>query len=146
MSKHNNRTLWYQQPAAYWEEALPVGNGRLGAMFFGGVKRERIQFNEETLFSGKPMEPDRQAYWELPRIRELLKAKDYEGAQRHTETGLLGIPFRPDQMGKGSAEHRRHRADDDHAQRITARESKRLVARAERAQQRRHENGRRERE
>lgn len=45
-------TLWYDQPAASWFEALPVGNGRMGAMVFGGVPRERIQFNEQTLWTG----------------------------------------------------------------------------------------------
>src|SRR3954452_22094886 len=46
--------LWYTQPAAKWEEALPVGSGRLGAMVFGGTADERIQFNEDTLWTGKP--------------------------------------------------------------------------------------------
>ncbi|RYG18316.1 MAG: glycoside hydrolase family 95 protein, partial [Chitinophagaceae bacterium] len=45
--------LWYQQPAEKWEaEALPIGNGRMGAMFYGGIKTERIQFNEQSLWSG----------------------------------------------------------------------------------------------
>src|ERR1022692_2664516 len=46
--------LWYRQPAVLWEEALPVGNGRLGAMVFGGIARERIQFNESTVWQGEP--------------------------------------------------------------------------------------------
>src|SRR3954467_8858458 len=46
--------LWYRRPAAQWVEALPVGNGRLGAMVFGGVERERLQLNEDTLWSGGP--------------------------------------------------------------------------------------------
>ncbi len=46
-------TLWYDKPASSWQkEALPIGNGRLGAMLFGGVERERIQFNEESLWVG----------------------------------------------------------------------------------------------
>src|SRR5438045_1337231 len=53
-------TLWYSQPAAKWEEALPVGSGRLGAMVFGGVADERIQFNEDTLWTGKPHDYVRQ--------------------------------------------------------------------------------------
>ena len=44
-------TLWYRRPAAQWVEALPVGNGRLGAMVFGGVERERLQLNEDTLWT-----------------------------------------------------------------------------------------------
>ena len=53
----NENTLWYTTPASAWEEALPVGNGRLGAMVFGYTGRERIQFNENTLYSGEP-QPD----------------------------------------------------------------------------------------
>lgn len=45
-------TLWYDRPAKYWEEALPVGNGRIGAMIYGGVLRDHIQLNEETIWSG----------------------------------------------------------------------------------------------
>lgn len=47
--------LWYRQPAAAWTEALPVGNGRLGAMVFGGVVQERIQLNEDTIWAGPPV-------------------------------------------------------------------------------------------
>jgi alpha-L-fucosidase 2 len=47
-----NVSLWYSKPAAHWNEALPVGNGRMGAMVFGGVTNERIQFNEQTLWTG----------------------------------------------------------------------------------------------
>jgi alpha-L-fucosidase 2 len=58
--------LWYRQPAAQWVEALPIGNGRLGAMVFGGVAHERLQLNEDTLWSGAPSD------WNNPRARELL--------------------------------------------------------------------------
>ena len=47
-------TLWYRAPASEWVGALPVGNGRLGAMVFGGVVHERLQLNEDTLWSGRP--------------------------------------------------------------------------------------------
>jgi hypothetical protein len=50
-------SLWYRQPAANWTEALPVGNGRLGAMVFGGISRERLQLNEDTLWGGGPYDP-----------------------------------------------------------------------------------------
>jgi len=46
--------LWYSQPAKEWTEALPVGNGRLGAMIFGDPAQERLQFNEDTLWTGEP--------------------------------------------------------------------------------------------
>lgn len=42
-------TLWYNQPASQWEEALPIGNGHMGAMIFGGTDKERLQLNEETI-------------------------------------------------------------------------------------------------
>ena len=47
-------TLWYKQPAPAWTSALPIGNGRLGAMIFGGVEREHLQLNEGTLWAGGP--------------------------------------------------------------------------------------------
>ena len=66
-------SLWYRQPASQWVEALPVGNGRLGAMVFGGVERERIQLNEDTLWAGKPVERDRVgAHKHLAEARRLI--------------------------------------------------------------------------
>ena len=59
-------TLWYPRAAARWVEALPVGNGRLGAMIFGGVGRDRLQVNDDTLWSGGP------AQWDRPDAREAL--------------------------------------------------------------------------
>jgi len=52
-----NVTLWYSQPAAVFQEALPVGNGRLGAMVLGKTAQERIVLNEETIWTGAPVEP-----------------------------------------------------------------------------------------
>lgn len=78
-----NEKLWYQQPASRWTEALPIGNGRLGAMVFGGVFEELIQLNESTLWSGGPVKANinRDAPAYLPQIREaLLKNEDYEKA------------------------------------------------------------------
>ena len=46
--------LWYRQPAQQWEEALPLGNGSMGAMVYGGVPSEHIQFNEHTVWTGQP--------------------------------------------------------------------------------------------
>lgn len=67
-------TLWYKQPAKDWNEALPLGNGRLGAMVFGNPANELIQLNEETLWTGGPvnLNPNPQAYTHLARVRELL--------------------------------------------------------------------------
>src|ERR1700749_3313223 len=75
--------LWYRQPALKWTEALPVGNGRLGAMVFGGVFDERIQFNEDTLWTGHPHDYANPAAREqLPIIRQLLAdGKNKEAGQ-----------------------------------------------------------------
>ena len=79
-------TLWYRQPAANWEEALPVGNGRLGAMVFGGVAEERLQLNEDSVWSGGPQDADNPAALvALPRIRELLFAEKFREAQALTD-------------------------------------------------------------
>ncbi len=65
--------LWYQKPATVWEEALPLGNGQLGAMIFGGIADERIQLNESTLWDGYPLDPnDPSSLENLPEVRKLL--------------------------------------------------------------------------
>ena len=65
--------LWYEKPAVEWTEALPIGNGRLGAMIFGGTERERIQFNDNTLFTGRPHDYAHDgAKKHLPVLRQLL--------------------------------------------------------------------------
>ena len=78
--------LWYRQPAAKWGEALPVGNGRLGAMVFGGPDKERLQLNEVSLWSGQPARTcDRpEAYKALPEIRKLLSEGKYAEAASMT--------------------------------------------------------------
>lgn len=75
-------SLWYERPAARWEQALPIGNGRLGAMIFGEVEKERLQLNEITVWSGKfSATADRpEAYKSLPEIRRLLKEEKYTEA------------------------------------------------------------------
>ena len=77
-------TLWYRHPASVWTEALPIGNGRLGAMVFGGLKVERIQLNEETLWTGGPYTPRllRKGAQALPEIRKLIFERKYREAQR----------------------------------------------------------------
>jgi alpha-L-fucosidase 2 len=79
--------LWYRRPAGSWGEALPVGNGRLGAMVFGLTDRERLQLNDVTIWSGKPeLNTDRpEAYKALPEIRRLLKEQKYEEAAALTQ-------------------------------------------------------------
>ncbi|MFD1771971.1 glycoside hydrolase family 95 protein [Sphingobacterium suaedae] len=74
--------LWYTRPATIWEEALPIGNGHLGAMIYGGDLEEEIQFNEETLWTGEPRSYDQPgAYRYLDSIRTLLD----KGKQREAE-------------------------------------------------------------
>jgi alpha-L-fucosidase 2 len=73
----SKNVLWYQKPAVKWEQALPLGNGRLGAAVFGGIDKERIIYNEDSLWSGWP-EPNNDrdgAYEALRKIRKLLKEK-----------------------------------------------------------------------
>ena len=85
--------LWYKQPAEAWVEALPVGNGRLGAMVFGGVARERLQLNEDSLWLGWRQHTDNPAALEaLPRIRELLFAGKYGDAQELTGRTQIARP------------------------------------------------------
>ena len=87
-------TLWYRQPAAQWVEALPVGNGRLGAMVFGGVELERIQLNEDTLWAGGPYDPaNPAALGALPEIRRLLAVGDYPKAQALVQEKFMAQPM-----------------------------------------------------
>jgi alpha-L-fucosidase 2 len=74
--------LWYKQPAKIWTDALPVGNGRLGAMVFGGINEERLQLNEDTLWSGYPRDWNNpHASEALPEIRKfVLEEKRYKDA------------------------------------------------------------------
>ena len=85
-------TLWYSHPAAEWNEALPVGNGRLGAMVFGGIEQERLQLNEDTLYSGGPYcydNPD--AYGYLAEVCKAIEQGEYDRAQEIAQL-MLGRP------------------------------------------------------
>src|SRR5271157_3609681 len=87
-------TLWYRQPAKVWTEALPIGNGNLGAMVFGGVQHERIQLNEHTLWSGGPvLEDSADARDAIAQIRKLL----LEG--KFAEANRIGAAWRPAAQG-----------------------------------------------
>lgn len=84
--------LWYKQPAVKWTEALPIGNGRIGAMLFGGVEKDHIQFNEETLWSGAPRNYSRPgAYKYLDSIRQLLFAGKQKEAEALAEKEFMGL-------------------------------------------------------
>ncbi|WP_419789043.1 glycosyl hydrolase family 95 catalytic domain-containing protein [Mucilaginibacter sp. X5P1] len=84
----NKLKLWYKIPAKAWTEALPVGNGRLGAMVFGGIKQELIELNESTLWTGGPVRTNvnPNAYANLLLAREaLFKNEDYSAALNYTK-------------------------------------------------------------
>ncbi|MBD2722109.1 glycoside hydrolase family 95 protein [Hymenobacter armeniacus] len=84
--------LWYAQPAAKWTDALPIGNGRLGGMVYGGVGQERIQFNEATLWTGRPRpyaRPGAAQY--LPQIRQLLAEGKQAEAEALAEQHFMGL-------------------------------------------------------
>ena len=84
--------LWYRTPASRWTEALPVGNGRLGAMIFSGTETEHIQFNEESLWTGRPRNYNRKdAYQYLGQIRELLAQGKQAEADALAEKHFMGL-------------------------------------------------------
>ncbi len=86
--------LRYDRPAAEWIEALPVGNGRLGAMVFGGIAEERIQFNEATVWSGGPHDYDHPgAAAVLPELRSLLFAGKQAAADSLASATFMSIPL-----------------------------------------------------
>lgn len=85
--------LWYRQPASEWTEALPVGNGRIGAMIFGGTAHERLQLNEDTLWTGGPYDPvNPAARAALPEVRRLVAAGRYAEAEALADARLMGTP------------------------------------------------------
>ncbi|MDR0699978.1 MAG: glycoside hydrolase family 95 protein [Tannerella sp.] len=98
--KHNYR-LWYNAPAEKWVEALPVGNGRLGAMVFGTPSQEKIQLNEETVWAGQPnnnINPD--ALTAIPEIRKLMFAGKFKEAQELADDKVMtktnqGMAYQP---------------------------------------------------
>jgi alpha-L-fucosidase 2 len=93
--------LWYRRPASRWEEALPLGNGRLGAMVFGRVGQERLQLNEDTLWSGAPYTPDRpEAQAALPEVRRLIDEGRYKEATELAGARMMARPL--EQMTYGS--------------------------------------------
>ena len=106
--------IWMRQPARHWEEALPLGNGRIGAMLFGGGREERIALNEETFWSGYPRETNRHgaaAYY--PKARDLALKGDFSGAQTLVEDKLLGS-FTQSYLPLGDLLLRHHGAEEAH--------------------------------
>jgi alpha-L-fucosidase 2 len=88
-------TLWYDRPALAWTEALPIGNGKLAAMVFGGIDSEHLQLNEETIYAGKPMDRvNPAAKAAVPEVRRLLMDGKIIEAQTLAEKSMLAIPRR----------------------------------------------------
>ncbi|MFB9053918.1 glycoside hydrolase N-terminal domain-containing protein [Formosa undariae] len=86
-------SLWYNQPAVEWEDALPVGNGRLGAMIFGNPETERIQFNEESLWAGSKVDNNNPESLEhLGEIRQLIFDGDFKKAGKMAADHMVGTP------------------------------------------------------
>ena len=89
----NSLMLWYQQAAQQWTEALPIGNGRIGAMVFGGVNRERIQLNEDTLWGGGPYDPvNPQGKDALPQVRQMIFDGQYRQAGNLINSRVISKP------------------------------------------------------
>lgn len=90
----NDLRLWYRQPAGTWTEALPVGNGRLGAMVFGRVGQERLQLNEASLWAGSPYDPvNPDAHAALPIVRALLAEGKYKEATDLASASVMAKPL-----------------------------------------------------
>ena len=89
--KPSGMKIWFVQPADNWNEAMPVGNGRLGAMVFGGIEKERLEFNEESVWTGEQRwdaNPD--ALQNLPKVRQLLFEGNYREAEELAQNGIMG--------------------------------------------------------
>ncbi len=86
-------SLWYRRPANVWTEALAIGSGRLGAMVFGGIQRERLQLNEDTLWGGGPYDPNNpEALAALPEVRRLVFEGKYREADQLVNQKMIAKP------------------------------------------------------
>lgn len=83
--------IWFNRPADNWNDALPVGNGSLGAMIFGGIETERIELNEESVWTGEPRrDANPQALKSLPLVRKLLFEGKYREAEELAQKNIMG--------------------------------------------------------
>ncbi len=91
LEKYNRMRMYYRQPAGAWEETLPVGNGSLGGMIWGGVSEERIGLNEESVWSGYERDTNNpEAYRYLEQSRRMIFEGDYPGAEELIRRHMLG--------------------------------------------------------
>ena len=89
--KPSGLKIWFNQPAQNWNDALPVGNGRLGAMIFGGVEKEHLEINEATVWTGEPRwDANPEALKSLPKVRQLLFEGKYKEAELLAQKSILG--------------------------------------------------------
>ncbi len=88
-------TLWYEQPAKEWVEALPIGNGRLGAMVFGETGVERLQLNEDTVWAGRPYDPvSPEAKDAIPVAREMVNQRRFDELAHFIDDKIIARPRR----------------------------------------------------
>ena len=93
--EERSSVLWYRAPAATWNEALPIGSGRLGAMIFGGTARERVQLNEDTVWAGEKRDRiNPAAAAAIPEIRRLLAAGKPVEAEALADKAVIAVPRR----------------------------------------------------
>jgi alpha-L-fucosidase 2 len=89
-----NMVLWYRQPGTTWQQGMPLGNGMIGAMVFGGVPQERIALSESTFWSGRPHDyDDPDAFKYFPQIRDLVFAEKFQDAEKLADEHFRGIPY-----------------------------------------------------
>lgn len=92
-SMEHKQQLWYRQPAGEWNEALPIGNGRLGAMIFGGAAEEKLQLNEDSVWYGGPRDRNNEdALPHLPEIRKLILEGRLLEAEKLASMSMAGLP------------------------------------------------------
>ena len=102
----NGMQIWFNKPATNWENALPVGNGRLGAMVFGYVENERIQLNEESVWAGEPTQVfSPQTAQAVEEVRSLLFDGKYKEAEDMVNNDILGDKYR---RGEGNVPARHY--------------------------------------
>jgi alpha-L-fucosidase 2 len=90
----SEHVLFFDQPAATWPDALPVGNGRLGAMVFGNPAKERLQLNEETVWMGERRDRNNPQAGRTPEVRKLLMAGKVHEAEALAAQVMMGVPDR----------------------------------------------------
>ena len=93
-SPSSEHVIFYEQPAATWPDALPVGNGRLGVMVFGNTAKERLQLNEETVWMGERRDRDNPQASSTPEVRKLLMAGKVHEAEALAAQVMMGVPDR----------------------------------------------------